>query len=245
MCTATWLITDEGYELWFNRDERRTRARALLPRTERAGGVAFIAPRDPDGGGSWIATNEFGLTVALLNAWSDGGEPREPRSRGLLVMDLAQERDVDAVVASLATEELARYRGFHLLALDRSGAPRVFRGSPGATRVVPELAQTPLVSSSLDEGRARLVRSELFRTRAPVDAAGHVGFHVSHEPERGPWSPCMHRDDASTVSATHVAVERDRAQVRYADGSPCTTDFDAPLVLALRDARSSTSPGPR
>ena len=32
MCTASWLTAADGYELYFNRDERLSRARSLAPR---------------------------------------------------------------------------------------------------------------------------------------------------------------------------------------------------------------------
>ena len=60
MCTLSWLTTEAGYSVFCNRDERKTRPVAVPPAILRTGGVAYIAPIDPEGGGSWIAVNEQG-----------------------------------------------------------------------------------------------------------------------------------------------------------------------------------------
>jgi len=51
--------------------------------------------------------------------------------------------------------------------------------------------------------------------------------HASHAPEIGPYSICMHRNDAATVSYTEVVVSRRITRMRYQSGSPCgpTTEF--------------------
>ena len=92
MCTLTWCR--EGvvgsYEVFFNRDERKTREKAEPPRLHTAGEVRFLAPIDPEGGGTWMLVNEKQLLVCLLNRWHEDQEGFEPvRSRGQLVMEMA------------------------------------------------------------------------------------------------------------------------------------------------------------
>ena len=67
MCTVTWIYEPGGYHLLCNRDEKKDRAPALAPRIHQRGWVRFIAPVDAQFGGSWIAVNEFGVSVCLLN----------------------------------------------------------------------------------------------------------------------------------------------------------------------------------
>lgn len=67
MCTVTWLIDAEGYTVFFNRDELKTRSHARPPTIRKQNGVNFIAPLDLDGGGTWIGVNEFGVTCSVLN----------------------------------------------------------------------------------------------------------------------------------------------------------------------------------
>lgn len=48
--------------------------------------------------------------------------------------------------------------------------------------------------------------------------AWHGRLHHSHRPERGPYSTCMHRENASTVSYTEVTVSWQAASMRYVPG---------------------------
>ena len=74
-----------------NRDEKRTRGEALARRIRECGGVRYVAPIDADFGGTWIAANEFGVSVCLLNG-DAGTAPFPQRSRGLLLRELAGKR---------------------------------------------------------------------------------------------------------------------------------------------------------
>ena len=67
MCTMTWFKSADGYELFFNRDEQLSRQRALLPTIQTHSKIDYISPTDADAGGTWIALNQFGVTVCLLN----------------------------------------------------------------------------------------------------------------------------------------------------------------------------------
>ncbi len=67
MCTLTVLSQPGGYLLAMTRDERVTRGAALPARIDTVGGGRFVAPRDADAGGTWIALDERGRTVCMLN----------------------------------------------------------------------------------------------------------------------------------------------------------------------------------
>lgn len=51
----------------FNRDEQKSRALALAPAIYDRQGVSVMMPLDPQGQGSWISLNQFGLSLCLLN----------------------------------------------------------------------------------------------------------------------------------------------------------------------------------
>ena len=110
MCTLTWLRSGEGYELFFNRDEARTRLPALPPRVQRRDGVEFLSPLDADAGGTWLGVNAYGLTVGLLNGRADAPAPAAPRSRGLLVLDLLDAARSADVERRLQAADLSRTR---------------------------------------------------------------------------------------------------------------------------------------
>ena len=122
MCTVTWAASATGYRLFMNRDERFTRGSAEPPGVHRDTTVQYLSPTDSDAGGTWIAANEHGLTVCLLNHYpaepcGPGGERTGYRSRGHLVRDLIPARSAAEVSAAIRRMELARYRPFTLLAM--------------------------------------------------------------------------------------------------------------------------------
>jgi hypothetical protein len=240
MCTASWLIAPDGYEVFFNRDESRRRGTALAPEELDLGGVRALLPVDSDAGGTWLGVNEFGLALGLLNGTDARGPEREPphpetRSRGLLVRDLLRAREADEVLEALEKEALDRYRGFTLALFEPGREPRI-RTWDGE-RLVATPARVPLASSSLDGGRARAERervfAELHAGRQPTRESLER-FQASHAPARGPWSPCMHRAEAATVSASRVRVDARAVALRYAPGPPCTTAFGDWLELERR-----------
>src|SRR6516225_12282164 len=121
MCTVTWLREEGGYHLFCNRDEKLTRKPALPPQLGVRDGVRYLAPIDGDFGGTWIATNEFGVSLCLLNGallnGTGGPRPAVVRSRGLLLLDLISSRSLEEVVNTVEATDLTLYASFTLAAL--------------------------------------------------------------------------------------------------------------------------------
>jgi len=238
MCTLTWRIGPEGYFVGFSRDERRTRALGLGPRAMLRGGVRALAPIDGEAGGSWICANELGCTLALLNGYrfQPAGAPEADAlarpSRGELVLALGDLPAAERLESRLRALDLERYRPFDLVAFDALGGARLASWS-GAELVARALSDSdrPLVSSSLDDAGARRARAQLYQRSVGADAseAQLERFHRSHEPAQGAYSPCMHREEAHTVSFTRVRVGALSVELLYQPLSPCA---DAPVERA-------------
>ncbi len=226
VCTLSWIRSDEGYELHFNRDERRIRQRASAPRVFVSEGVRVLAPRDADAGGSWITVNAFSLVQCLLNGSSEEYPllPRKDTSRGLLVLETAASRSMEQAQHRIATLSLAIYRPFHLVFFFPEKAPCCIQWDRAALRTRSlDDADRPLVSSACDDTGARRARRELFRqalARAPVDTELLRCSHAGHLPEKGPRS-CMHGPNGSTVSYSRVRVDPVSVHFDYQAGPPC------------------------
>jgi len=240
VCTASWRIDPEGFELFFNRDESLRRGPGSPPAELELDGVRALAPRDADAGGTWLGVNEHGLALALLNGWEEHAPPRAPRSRGLLVRELLSARDGDEALARLERAALERYRAFTLACFEPARPPRARAWDGRALAAV--AAEAPLCSSSLERGRAREERVRVYArlVGSRPERAALERFQASHEPARGPWSPCMHSAEAATVSATEVRVGERAVALRYAAGPPCTAAFGPWLELARAPARPVT-----
>src|SRR5262245_52586670 len=156
MCTATWIRTEDGYEVLFNRDELRTRKPASPPETIARNGVRILAPIDGDAGGTWLGANEHGVTIGVANgaATTTGGTFR---SRGLLVLDLLAGRDLADVERLVGAQSGTPYRPFALFAIDGAGEMAHF----GERQGVADDEAALLFSSSRDPVRARHERERV------------------------------------------------------------------------------------
>jgi Transport and Golgi organisation 2 len=242
MCTLSWLRQPEGFTLLFNRDERRTRSAGLPPTARLQGGVRFIAPTDPDGGGSWASVNERGLALTLLNQYGLA-QPTGPRplSRGRLLLALADAGSQAEAWDRARTGALEQYSPFTLGVFQR-GHPALLLGWDGYTLTDQTHDQSGLVitSSSVAQDAADQARRKLFleaaAASAPLDVATLERLHKSHLPEEGPLSVCMHRADAETVSLTRISVSPSEVSLSYVAGAPCRGQ--ATDAVTLRPASS-------
>ena len=245
MCTVSWLRQVEGYVLLCNRDERRTRKPASGPKIGEVRGVSFVAPVDGDHGGSWIGTNQFGLTLCLLNRYGNWKpDPnRDYTSRGLLLIDLLDCRCSQHLSERLDHLELYRFQPFTMvvLSVDEPATLIDWTGLEWTIQLDAE-ARMPLTSSSLKDPNVSTLRHELFAEmvsqRGSIDQELLHKFHRSHRPKRGPRSVCMHRDDAVSVSLSIVSVGPAAVEFLYHPQSPCLKATEEKVSLKRTAVRS-------
>ncbi|HEV3410136.1 MAG TPA: NRDE family protein [Chthoniobacterales bacterium] len=224
MCTVSFVPTSRGFHLAMNRDEKRTRARGLPPKIVSLNATRVIQPREPNGG-TWIAVNDAGICLALINWHRIERKPRgRAVSRGIVVESLAACRSLADVRARLKRLPLQQLRPFRLLAAD-SSAREVIEWRWNLRRLRQRKhgwAIAHWFSSGFDEREAERVRAKVCDRNGSAGSLAELRrLHRSHVPCRGPFSICMHRKDATTVSYAEVAVTQRRVTMRYADGPPC------------------------
>ena len=90
MCTVLYWPVKDRVSFASLRDESTRRKPAFKPKLIDDLGVKFIAPIDPEGGGTWLAANELGDVVILLNGGYEKHKhlPNYRKSRGLIVTEL-------------------------------------------------------------------------------------------------------------------------------------------------------------
>ena len=239
MCTASWIHHEAGYELFFNRDEKRTRLPAISPALVEREGVRFLSPTDGDAGGTWIAANEFGLTICLLNGanltGSSEGSPNSPLSRGLLIPDLISSRSILMARERLDAINLAAFSPFTIIVLQPGQAALLFEWNVIQKTVQIHAARHSMVtSSSFDSEAVRAARHREYRLRtasAGVDEDLLTAFHASHLPTRSAYSTCMHRPDAQTVSFSRITVSPQGTDFFYSPAPPCEQTLRSRLFL--------------
>src|SRR6266446_6612431 len=117
MCTVTFIARKRGYFLGMNRDEKLTRPTALPPRRRMVNGRAVFAPSEP-GGGTWIALNDQGATLALINWYSINARvARNALSRGEVVNSVSATISSDTADAGLHELPLNRISPFRLIGI--------------------------------------------------------------------------------------------------------------------------------
>jgi hypothetical protein len=226
MCTVSWLHeSDGGYKLFCNRDEQRTRKAAVAPQLKMARGTRFIAPIDGEFGGTWLGVNEHGVSVCLLNRYDRAARGRV--SRGLLVLDLLGSRSAVEAVQSAADRDLGEFSPFTLAVLEPASptALCIWNGT------VPQIslnadALMPLISSSRDQQGVEQARKRAFQQAESLEP-----FHRAHMDGPSAYSPCMHREDAETVSFSRVNVSASEISLSYSPAPPCQRVL--PLVQTI------------
>src|SRR5258706_15904952 len=115
MCTISFISRKNGYALAMNRDEKLTRVAGLPPQLRQTGGRAVLCPSEP-GGGTWIALNNTGATLALINWYSiEARVSVEAVSRGAVVNSASAAEGIDYVDCVLAKLPLANINPFRLI----------------------------------------------------------------------------------------------------------------------------------
>ena len=227
MCTVTFMPRSSDYCLAMNRDEKLTRPEGLPPKLTVVQKRRVICPSEP-GGGTWIALNDLGVSLALINWYSVLARvERSPISRGEVVKAACVADNPGAMETILSALPLERINPFRLIG--------IFPASQKITEARWDLKKFVLktcpwqtqqwISSGFDEPAAQRERSRTFQQAFGQKSVGSLNWlrrlHRSHSREKGPLSTCMHRADAMTVSYTEVTVTQSKARMSYCAGPPC------------------------
>jgi Transport and Golgi organisation 2 len=234
MCTISFLPMEQGFALAMNRDEKKSRVRGEKPRKQRTGRYFSLHPSEP-GGGTWIGINHRGLALALINWHAQPLNAHAQFSRGIVVPHFLAAENLERAAKLFASLPLDHLNPFRLIAVSLSERA-VAEGRWDGNCL--NLSQRPWArahwfSSGRDEAGAARARAKIAnRTLGTVSQLRRL--HCSHQPERGAFSVCMHRDDAETVSYTEVLAGQDGARMRHAAGALCKERLGAPSFLSFR-----------
>src|SRR6266496_2247 len=227
MCTVTFIARQRGYRLGMNRDEKLTRPTGLPPKVKKMNGRAVISPSE-HGGGTWIAVNDHGATLALINWYSITARVSgKAVSRGEVINSMSAAISPDFADAALHGLPLNQINPFRFIGIYPATSEIVeWRWNlKQLVRKNHSWKTQQWISSGFDEPTAQSVRGKTFQRAARQHSAGSVGWlrrlHRSHSPHAGPFSTCMHRADAATVSYTEVTVSPQQATMLYHAGAPC------------------------
>jgi Transport and Golgi organisation 2 len=245
MCTVSFLPKSQGFYLAMNRDEKQDRFTSLAPMVVELEAHRAVFPLEPTGG-TWISANDAGVCLALVNWHRIKREPNNGiRSRGEVVRKLAGISTSDEISAAITKLPLRKLRPFRLIAIV-SAENRVIEWRWNLNRLSVRKhswESRHWFSSSFDEAMAEAERTRVCAAQLDESAKRDVKWlrrlHRSHEPERGPFSICMHRPTNATVSYTEVAVSGRSVVMCYKDGPPCSRRSTTTKICKLSRVRTT------
>ena len=241
MCTLTYRLTAQGYELYFNRDEQRSRPQAIQPTVNTS--LNAIYPIDPTGGGTWIAAQESGVTLALLNYYQAHKSPDSKNftSRGVIIPHLLA--NIDSIHDQLTNMDLTVFQAFQLCVFDGDlsigkeelATQYVWDGKGLTISSLSTSKSLPITSSGVDFEIVSEYRQQQFKkmiTNVKATKNEYIAYH-EHQGELGKCSVKMYREDAKTVSFTQITVDQfqplgKKVNLEYTDhftASPEITSF--------------------
>jgi hypothetical protein len=264
MCTVSFLPNKHGFYLAMNRDEKLDRSTALPPTSVTLESHRAVFPREPTGGTWISANDAGVCLALINWHRVEREPKNDVVSRGEVVRTLAAKRSANEITDGVAKLPLRKLRPFRLIAIVPSQKlVTEWRWNLESLTMRDHKWQPQhWFSSGFDERRAERVRAKVCASfvaggglsavasakaddpgsesaRAGVNTAGYSlrwlrQLHSSHAPKRGPFSICMHRGDASTVSYTEVAVSKKRATMRYKAGLACAATRLIARTLPIR-----------
>ena len=229
MCTLTVVTSSDTYLMAMNRDEKVTRSAGLFPEIHEFDNMRAIYPNDGDGG-TWFATNEYGIAFALLN-WNDvtpHGIVAKTRSRGRVIPALIDSRSLLDLHAVFGASNFKGMMPFRLVGVFPSER-EIWEWRWDSTQLDFEIhawESRHWFSSSLSDELAESLRGTACRSAQHESDAGSKPWlrrlHASHAGGPGPFSLCVHRQDVKTLSYSEVMVTPKYIQMSHFRGSPCT-----------------------
>ena len=184
MCTVTFLPRPTGYYLAMNRDEKRVRPKGLAPKQRIVAGHKVLYPSEP-GGGTWIALNDAGGSLALVNWHSvTARAKRHAVSRGGVVGTVCSASNQHLMEVGRAKLPLRRINPFRLIGVfpaTRQVAEWRW-GLKRLTRKSHRWRARQWISSGFDEPAAQRVRIRTFRLAQRQKSAGSLALAAALAP---------------------------------------------------------------
>jgi len=228
MCTLTVVTGNDTYLMAMNRDEKIARGAGAPAEMYEFDKTRAICPHN-GAGGTWIAANEYGIGLALLNwnAITPHGAAFKKRSRGQVIPALVDSRSLWDLHAVFNASNFTRMLPFRLIGVFPSER-QIWEWRWDSTRLefqVHEWKSRHWFSSSLSDDQAETLRGLACRDAQHDSDVGSVlwlrRLHASHRGGPGPFSLCVHREDVKTLSYSEIMVTPGHVQMGHFRGSPC------------------------
>ncbi len=243
MCTVTYYpIDNESYILSTNRDELKARAKAIPPQVGIKDKVRFVRPVDGEKGGTWIAVNEYKLSLNILN-WFQAYDERTDyksdyySSRGQIIHDLISSKSLEECDKRLKTIRLEHFAPFRLLGFQVNPHKITHWSWNGNDLKQKTQSIKPhiWISAGFDYEKALHFRKEVFtrflNEHNLLTIEGIKKLHASQYPDKGHYAISMSHERAQSVSNTIIDVRGELPVMHYLDGFPAESQTWTDILL--------------
>ncbi|HEX4486805.1 MAG TPA: NRDE family protein [Terriglobales bacterium] len=226
MCTFSFIARQNGCLLAMNRDERIARGAGHPPSIHKVGDIHAAYPND-GAGGTWIAANDHGVALALLN-WNDSATHMvKTASRGKVIPSLIGSNSLLLFRDTIRRLDLQGMLPFRLIVIfssetkvcqwDWDGSFLHSHDHPWEVR--------HWFSSSLSDRRAEDIRGaacqQAWRESDSGSKAWLQRLHAEHVDGEGAFSLCVHRQKVQTLSYSVIECTPHDVEFAHTIGSPC------------------------
>ena len=180
-------------------------------------------PKDPKGGGTWIASNNTGKTVCLFNGAFKAHTPKYPyrHSRGLIVLDFFKFPDA---ISFSREYDLENIEPFTLVIIDNRTLSE-FKWDGVNTYLLNHEFTNPRIWSSVTLYNSKIIKlrenwfNEYIETNQSAKQPDPINFHLKAGDGRKETDVLMERKAFSlrTVSITSVRVINNKTKMEYLD----------------------------
>lgn len=221
MCTVTCIPTSRGIIITSNRDERIARGKAISPEVYEMNGVQITFPKDPKGGGTWIAHTKKKVIV-LLNGAQDKHKlkPSYKKSRGLIVLDLISAKKSLEQWHLIDLEEIEPFTIIILVdqklyELQWNELEKTQKELPIDERHI--WSSSTLYTKKFKDKRANWFTNFLLKNNDPTEIA-ILDFHQFTELENKYYGMQINRNEhLKTISITQCFVTKKGIEMKYID----------------------------
>jgi len=210
MCSVSWKFHNDGYQLGFNRDEKWHRPLSADPSLEKHHPIAGACARDGGGGGTWLFTNEHGITLAVINAYPGGVIPPPGKSsRGLIPFLASKHASVSVLELALFAHAWVDHAPCDIV-IFAPGEMRHYGWDGVVFLAHPTPAQRFLTASSVNGVAVRKARTARYGLISNHTIQQILDDETAEEPA---CAIHVRRADGGTVSRTFVTVNA--SEIRF------------------------------
>ncbi|WP_299782641.1 NRDE family protein [uncultured Formosa sp.] len=221
MCTVTYIPQTDGFILTSNRDEKTHRP-TLAPEIYIINNTRVVYPKDKQAGGTWIAGNEKGTCIVLLNGAFENHEKKENyrKSRGTILLEIL---DAEDVLNYFIEIDLTHIEPFTLIVAQHNKLTELKWDSRHKYRINYDVSQPFIWSSATLYNREQQdLRKQWFKDfiqkQNKIDDVNILKFHNNTQPSNNEYGLIINRNDVlTTVSISQLILKNNTIKMTYID----------------------------